>query len=368
MKIFLRAALVAALFPAIMAGELALPAMAQTHRGNARSPSQSNPWNFGTWPILAYDPQGVFLYATQGATNIGISPYQNNLAIGFETLNPTTHNSANCNVATGLDGFCGDEVAFGDNTLQFDVTGRDNTAIGDHALANVISAEGDTAVGSSAAANIHTSGAVDAFGVAACQNARDYAGPITCIGQASMEFAGSSSRNTTAVGYQAALNTTEAQFSTIVGVAAGFSAKTDNFSVLVGEDACHIAISINNVICIGTINGPAGGSMSDTLWIGGNNGSTPILYGNLARNAVVIGGTIPAAGAGLTVKTGGIVGPFVRTTPATVSGLSAADPAPQFGDRALVTDAMTCTFGSGVTGGGATKCPVYYDGTSWIAG
>jgi hypothetical protein len=332
----------------------------------AQQKSQSSPWNFGAWPILAYDPEGIFLYATRGATNVGISPYQNNLAIGYETLNPATHSSSKCNSSAGFAGFCGDEVAFGDFTLQFDVSGRDNTAIGDHALANVTSAEGDTAVGSSAAANIHTSGAVDAFGVAACQNATDYAGPVMCIGQASLEVAGSSSQYTTAVGYQAALNTADAEFSTILGVAAGFSAITDTYSVLVGESACHNATSIKNVICVGTINGPARGAMSNTLWIGGNNGSTPIFYGNLNTNAVVINGTTPATGAGLTVNGGGVAAPFVRTVPTTVPGLSAADPSPRAGDRAAVNDATACTFGSAPSAGGSTFCPVIYNGSAWI--
>ena len=182
MRLLFRVALLAGLYAA---SEPATPARAQDggdfaqqtytalvqEASKAKNESHTDPWRFVAWPILVNDPHGVFLYATQGATNAGISPYQNNLAIGYETLNPTIHDSPRCNSSAGFAGFCGDEVAYGDNTLQFDVTGRDNTAIGDHALAQVTSAEGDTAVGSSAAANIHKSGGVDAFGLAACQNA-----------------------------------------------------------------------------------------------------------------------------------------------------------------------------------------------------
>lgn len=447
--------IVAGLCAATVAFELATPAKAQASDRFSRPisvprvksvpldkpGSQPDAWRFRAWPILVEDPQGVFLYATQGATNVGISPYQNNLAIGFRTLNPATHHSSRCNSLEGFDGFCGDEVAYGDFTLQYDVTGRDNTAIGDHALANVISAEGNTAVGSSAAANIRTSGGVDAFGLAACQNATDYRGPITCIGQASLEFAEPSSQYTLAVGYQAGLNTRDAEFSTILGTAAGFNATTNSYSILVGESACHDAASIRNVICIGTVNGPASGSMSDRLWLGGNNGSTPILYGDLGTNALgvnttdltqgaaltlaggnialpagysvqwngdagisraaagklVVGNGVAAdssgtlelgqinfsskanisasaegeldVGAGAAIGTGGhIVAAYLRTAPTTIAHLSTIDPLPILGDRALVTDAKSCAFGVVVTGTGSTTCPVYYNGTSWVAG
>jgi hypothetical protein len=38
------------------------------------------------------------------------------------------------------------------------------------------------------------------------------------------------------------------------------------------------------------------------------------------------------------------------------------------GARAHVTDATSCTFMGALTGGGSTKCPVFYNGTSWVAG
>jgi hypothetical protein len=61
---------------------------------------------------------------------------------------------------------------------------------------------------------------------------------------------------------------------------------------------------------------------------------------------------------------------FERAVPTTVSGLATVDPSPADGDRAYVTNATTCTFGSAVTGGGSTHCPVHYDSSSssWKAG
>ena len=49
-----------------------------------------------------------------------------------------------------------------------------------------------------------------------------------------------------------------------------------------------------------------------------------------------------------------------------VSGLPAAASYPYH--RAFVTDASAPSFGSTVSGGGSTKCPVWSDGTNWIVG
>jgi hypothetical protein len=61
---------------------------------------------------------------------------------------------------------------------------------------------------------------------------------------------------------------------------------------------------------------------------------------------------------------------FERAVPTTVSGLATVDPLPADGDRAYVTNATTCTFGSAITGGGSTHCPVHFDSSSssWKAG
>ena len=38
------------------------------------------------------------------------------------------------------------------------------------------------------------------------------------------------------------------------------------------------------------------------------------------------------------------------------------------GMRAYVTDAASPTFLGTLTGGGSTKCPVFYNGSAWVAG
>jgi len=58
---------------------------------------------------------------------------------------------------------------------------------------------------------------------------------------------------------------------------------------------------------------------------------------------------------------------YIHTKATTMSRLATVDPSPSSGDRALVTDAVTCVFAGFVTGGGSVTCPVYFDGT-WKAG
>jgi hypothetical protein len=77
--------------------------------------------------------------------------------------------------------------------------------------------------------------------------------------------------------------------------------------------------------------------------------------------------TTDTAGCPLSVTGSVSASTFLHVTPTTVLGLSTADPSPSLGDLAFVSDAAACAFGSAVTGGGATKCPVYFDGT-WKAG
>lgn len=58
---------------------------------------------------------------------------------------------------------------------------------------------------------------------------------------------------------------------------------------------------------------------------------------------------------------------YSATSPKTVATLPSASTAGA-GARSFVTDATGCTFGSTVTGGGTTACPVYSDATAWRAG
>jgi len=55
----------------------------------------------------------------------------------------------------------------------------------------------------------------------------------------------------------------------------------------------------------------------------------------------------------------------VRLTSFTVATLPTA---PAIGTRAFVTDATAPSFLGALTGGGTVHCPVFYNGTAWVAG
>lgn len=57
----------------------------------------------------------------------------------------------------------------------------------------------------------------------------------------------------------------------------------------------------------------------------------------------------------------------LRSNATTVAGLPAAATA-GVGSRAFVTDAVACTLGGALTGGGSTPCPVYSTGSAWLGG
>ena len=62
-----------------------------------------------------------------------------------------------------------------------------------------------------------------------------------------------------------------------------------------------------------------------------------------------------------------ILGQLTANVPLTVAKLPSAATA-GVGSRAFVTDSSVSTFGTTVAGGGATKVPVYSDGTNWKVG
>lgn len=85
-----------------------------------------------------------------------------------------------------------------------------------------------------------------------------------------------------------------------------------------------------------------------------------IMGATLGSDALAVTGSATFSGA--------VVGASgIRTIGGTVAGIGSAATAGA-GARNYVTDASACTFGSTVTGGGSTKCPVWSDGTNWVAG
>ena len=63
------------------------------------------------------------------------------------------------------------------------------------------------------------------------------------------------------------------------------------------------------------------------------------------------------------LEKGTFLAPVIRTAAYTVATL----PTGTQGDRAYVTDATTPTYLGTLTGGGAVKCPVFYNGSAWVS-
>jgi len=81
--------------------------------------------------------------------------------------------------------------------------------------------------------------------------------------------------------------------------------------------------------------------------------ATNTQYSGLAASKADLAGNIAQA---FSVST-------LRTTGYTVATL----PAGTIGMRAYVTDATLPTYLGALTGGGAVKCPVFYNGTAWVS-
>jgi len=105
------------------------------------------------------------------------------------------------------------------------------------------------------------------------------------------------------------------------------------------------------------------GGANLTIQAGGGTGTGTISTLILQAPVAVASGTgAQTQTTGLTIKAGTAV-----MTSYTVATLPTAATAGA-GARAFVTDALTPTFGSAVTGGGAVNVPVYSTGTAWNVG
>lgn len=108
---------------------------------------------------------------------------------------------------------------------------------------------------------------------------------------------------------------------------------------------------------------PARGADTSVQW-GANRTTSPwsiCLYDSTNTCQPIF--TLPASG-------GGPVFPSSSGYVGTVAGLAAAFPTPTEGQPAYVTDAVSCVFGAGLTGGGVSVpgCSIHWNGTAWTAG
>lgn len=109
--------------------------------------------------------------------------------------------------------------------------------------------------------------------------------------------------------------------------------------------------TVQLVIPVGAVGAPAlyfSGATTTGFWYASSTINVTVGGTNkLAISATAVAPTVP-----------------VRMASYTVATL----PTGTQGDRAMVTDATSPTFLGALTGGGSVKCPVFYNGTAWVAG
>ena len=190
---------------------------------------------------------------------------------------------------------------------------NNNTAVGVESLqSNTANAGGNTAVGYRSLRN--------------CQGPRN-----TSVGRLAMSFATVTGIENTALGISALGFLTSGSYNTALGKSSGFDITTGSYNTIIGAydgAAAPISGTGNNYIVLSDGAGNIG-----AYW----DGSTKNQFCNgpvIMKSYTV--GTLP--------------------TP-TIEGM-----------RAYVTDALAPAFLTTVVGGGAVKCPVFYNGANWVAG
>jgi hypothetical protein len=223
-------------------------------------------------------------------------------------------------------------TAVGKNTL-YNTLGNSNTGLGYIALFNNTGGGGNVAVGGESIRN-NTSG-----------------------------------NNNSSVGYLSLKNNTTGDGNTALGKEAGneVGGLTGNDNTFLGHDASYgTATTITNSTAVGanvTL------TNSNTVILGNNtnvgiNNTNPTEKLTVQGNILASGNITGSAFTGSFVGDGsGLTGITSTIAAYTVSSL----PAGTVGDRAYVTDATSPTYLGTLTGGGAVKCPVFYNGIAWVS-
>lgn len=249
----------------------------------------------------------------------GVDKLINGLRIGKGT---GTLNSAN--------------TAFGINVLGVNAAGDGNTGVGYEVLKFNTNGYENTAMGVSAMRNNTTGENNSAFGSNAMFT--------NTVGFANV-----------AVGDEAFYANLSGGRNTVIGSGAGRYSTASFDAITIGYNAgarisgdVITATSINESIMIGGLSKPLANAQTNQIVIGYNAtgaGSNTATLGNTSITKTILQGVVSTA------KTY-----TVATLPAGV-----------LGDRTIVIDATTPTYLGTLTGGGAVKCPVFYNGTAWVS-
>jgi len=209
-------------------------------------------------------------------------------------------------------------------------SGSNNTAFGSNALNNSTSATGSNAAfGSSALATNAGSGntGIGHRALVNCTGNRN-----TAVGRLAMSFATVTGIENTALGISALGFLTSGSYNTALGKSAGFDITTGSYNTIIGAyDAAGA---------------PIFGTGNNYVVLSDGAGNVPVFWDGLTGNQICNGPVV--------------------TQGYTVAGLAGITPIT--GMRVHVTDALAPTFLTTVVGGGAIKCPVFYNGANWVAG
>jgi hypothetical protein len=208
-------------------------------------------------------------------------------------------------------GSSSNNTAFGSNALNSSTGLGLNAAFGSSALA-VNAGGGNTGIGHRALTN--------------CSGSRN-----TAVGRLAMSFATVAGIENTALGISALGFLTSGSYNTALGKSSGFNITTGSYNTIIGAyDA---------------VGAPIFGTGNNYVVLSDGAGNVPVFWEGLTANQICNG---PVIMQGYTVST--------LPTP------------PVKGMRAYVTDASLPTFLGIISGGGLVNCPVFYDGTNWVAG
>ncbi|WP_175892393.1 hypothetical protein [Burkholderia cepacia] len=247
-------------------------------------------------------------------------------------------------------------------------------AIGPGTKAQSVVAIGSMAVDGAQAQNLTNSVYIGQGVAPSLINATDN----VCVGQTSCYDATTAS-GVTALGLGTLQRNVVGNFITAVGTYAGQNVTGPN-NVLIGANAGQGMTSGFDNVIVGAYSGDTTSRACITTGAGNvqlgrlSCVGDPTAFGQLSIQNIIFG--VGNNGGGSTISTGnigiGIRNPVtkldvdgpVRTKLYTVATL----PIGLIGMRAFVSDAQACNFASAPSGGGTLGCPVYFDGTRWVAG
>jgi len=246
----------------------------------------------------------------------------NNVVIGASSALTTSLKASQC-IAIGNSAL----TAYNDGDTTYNCN---SVAIGFGAMASLTNGYENVAVGTSILTSATSSYWCTGLGIQALQNATTGA-RLTGIGLSALSLATTSigasglGMNAGIGGGNAALAVTTASYGTYLGYQAGPSTATQrDYQTVIGANAT--GYDAGNSITLGRIG-------TDTVYMG----------------AAVIGASAVSG-----------VGYTVATLPAAAAALKGA--------RAFVTDATSPSWLSSLTGGGSIACPVFCNGSAWVAG